>query len=132
MGFLAYCAYFDRYRRNAPDYKDKVRARRERNRKAREASDIELPQEHDKESIEKFFVKQIEMGEECLQADDVDKAIKHFSYAVVFCPQPQSLLKYMRELLPSSSYSQLIDNLSVVNKRVSETYRRIVVDEDVE
>ena len=26
VGFLAYCIYFDHKRRNAPDYRDKVRA----------------------------------------------------------------------------------------------------------
>lgn len=132
VGFLAYCAYFDHHRRNAPDYRQKVRARRERIKKANEAGDIELPPEHDKEAIEKFFVKQIEIGEEYMQAEDVDKAVKHFSYAIVYCPQPQNLLKYMREALPSSAYTKLVENLAVANKRVSEAYHRIVVDEDVE
>ena len=131
VGFLAYCAYFDQKRRSAPDYRDKVRARREKIKKAQE-NDIELPPENDKEAIEKFFVRQIEVGEELMQADDIDQAVKHFSYAIVFCPQPQNLLKYMKEALPSSAYIKLVENLSVANKRVTETYRRIVQDEDVE
>lgn len=132
VGFLAYCAYFDHQRRSAPDYRDRVRARRERIKKAQEQDDVELPPENDKEAIEKFFVKQIEVGEELMQADDIEKAVKHFAYAIVFCPQPQNLLKYMKEALPTTAYAKLLDYLSVANKRVTETYRRIVQDEDVE
>ncbi|CAA2962732.1 mitochondrial import receptor subunit TOM20 homolog, partial [Olea europaea subsp. europaea] len=133
VGLLAYCAYFDYQRRHAPDYRERVTARRERIRRAREEDDVELPPEHDKEAIEKFFVKEIEVGEECLQAGEVDKAVKHFSYAVIFCPQPQNLLKYMRECLPSTAYTKLVENLSAANKRVAETYNRIhVSEEDVE
>ena len=122
VGFLAYCLYFDHQRRNASDYREKVRARRERQRKALEEEDIELPPENDKEAIERFFVKEIEKGEELMQAGEVDRAVKHLSYAIVFCPQPQNLLKYMREVLPTTAYNKLIENLSVANKRVAETY----------
>lgn len=133
IGFLAYCAYFDHKRRSAPDYREKVRARREKERQAREADDIEIPPSDDKESVEKFFVRQIEIGEELMIAGEVDRAVKHLSYAVCYCPQPQNLLKYMREVLPSTAYTKLVEQLPVANKRVAESYRSSIVhDEDVE
>lgn len=135
IGFLAYCLYFDQKRRNAPDYKDKVRAKRERERQAKESEDeIELPAVDDKAAIEKFFVKEIEIGEELIQAGEVDRAVKHLSYAVVLCPQPQQLLQYMREVLPPSAYLKLVENLSVANKRVAEAYKKSssLTIEDVE
>jgi import receptor subunit TOM20 len=131
-GFVAYCLYFDHKRRNAPDYRERVKERRERKRKAQQQDDIELPPENDREAIEKFFVKEIEFGEEAIQKGDIDMAVKHFSYAVIFCPQPQNLLKYMREALPTSAYTKLVDNLPIANQRVKETYNKIVQDEDVE
>lgn len=132
VGFLAYCVYFDHKRRSDPLYRDKVRARRERIKEAQKEDDIELPSENDKESIEKFFLNQIESGEGLLQTGEVEKAVKHFSYAVIFCPQPQNLLKYMREVLPAQAYTKLIEHLEIANKRVTERYGRIVADDDVE
>lgn len=131
VGFLAYCLYFDHKRRHEPDYKEKVRARREQERRARESEDeIELPPVDDKEAIEKFFVKEIEIGEELIQAGEVDRAVKHLSYAVVLCPQPQQLLQYMKEVLPPSAYTKLVENLSAANKRVAEAFKKSGLTED--
>uniref|UniRef100_A0A6G1SCW0 Mitochondrial import receptor subunit TOM20 B n=1 Tax=Aceria tosichella TaxID=561515 RepID=A0A6G1SCW0_9ACAR len=131
-GFVAYCLYFDHKRRKAPDYRERVKERRERIKRAQQQDDIELPPENDREAIEKFFVKEIELGEESIQKGDIDMAVKHFSYGVIFCPQPQNLLKYMREALPTSAYTKLVENLPIANQRVKETYNKIVQDEDVE
>ena len=132
VGLLAYCVYFDHKRRSAPDYREKVIARRERQKKARENEDIELPASEDKDAVERFFVKEIEIGEELMQAGEIDRAVKHLSYAVVFCPQPQNLIQYLKEALPSSAYTKLIEQVAVANKRVRETYQKIVIEEEVE
>ena len=132
VGLLAYCVYFDQKRRNAPDYREKVKARREQQKKARDNEHIELPANDDKDAAEKFFVKEIEIGEELIQAGEVDRAVKHLSYAVVFCPQPQSLLQYMKEVLPTSAYVKLVENVAVANKRVKEAYQKIVVNDEVD
>jgi import receptor subunit TOM20 len=130
--FVAYCIYFDHQRRSAPDYRQRVKERRERKKRAQQEDDIELPPENDKEAIEKFFVNEIERGEESMQKGDIELAVKHFSYGVIFCPQPQNLLRYMREALPTSAYNKLVENLPVANRRVKEKYNKIVQDEDVE
>lgn len=134
VGFLAYCVYFDHKRRNAPDYRDKVNARREKQEQERNSQDeIVLPPVDDKAAIEKFFVKEIEIGEELIQAGELDRAIKHLSYAVVLCPQPQQLLQYLREVLPTTAYTKLVENISVANKRVVDAYKGSTLrDEDVE
>lgn len=131
IGFLAYCIYFDRKRRNDPAYKEKVKARREREQQARESDDIiELPPINDKGAVERFFIKEIEIGEELIQAGEVDRAVRHLSYAVVMCPQPQQLLKYMREVLPQSAYTKLVENIKVANERVAEAAKRAAPQED--
>lgn len=123
VGFLGYSLYFDHKRRSAPDYRDKVRARRENQRKAEESEDeIELPPAGDKAAIESFFVKEIEIGEMLIQAGKIDRALIHLSYAVVLCPQPQQLLAYMREVLPPTAYVKLVEKVSEANKKVTEAY----------
>lgn len=131
IGFLAYCLYFDHKRRNAPDYKEKVRARREQQRRAEESEDeIELPPVNDKAAIESFFVKEIEIGEELIQAGKVDRALKHLSYAVVLCPQPAQLLQYMKEVLPTSAYAKLVEKVPEASQRVNEAYKKSNLTED--
>lgn len=125
VGFLAYCVYFDHKRRIAPDYRDKVRARREKERLARESEDeIELPSVDDEAGLEKFFVKEIEIGERLMYEGELDRAIKHLAYAVALCPQPQQLLQYLKEVLPTNGHVKLIEQLKIANQRVSETYRQ--------
>lgn len=135
VGFLAYCVYFDRKRRNAPDYRSRVAGRRERERLAKQNEDlIELPPVDDKAAVEKFFVKEIEIGEALMQSGEVDRSVRHLSYAVVLCPQPQQLLGYLREFLPTDAYQKLVENISIANKRVGEAYKkiRLLKEDDVE
>lgn len=134
IGFLAYCLYFDHKRRNDPEYEKKVRAKRERERQAKEDEDkIELPPFNDKTAIERFFVKEIEVGEELIQAGEVDRAVKHLSYAVVLCPQPSQLLQYMREILPTDAYTKLVENIAIATKVVDKAYKKSSLsEEDVE
>lgn len=133
-GFLAYCIYFDNKRRNAPDYKQKVRERREEDRKAREKrEEIELPSLDDKQACEQFFVRQLEIGDELIHAGDTDRAAIHMSHAVAFCPQPEQFLKYLRGALPQGTYEQIIDGLVPINKRLTEARDRLRPQaEDVE
>lgn len=132
VGFLAYCVYFDHKRRLAPDYKDKVRARRERERLARESEDdIVLPPVDDETEMEKFFVREIEIGERLIHAGEIDRAVKHLAYAVALCPQPQQLLQYLKGTLPTNAYGKLVEQVKLANRRVTETYKQ-QHEEDVE
>lgn len=111
-----------------------MKLKRENERKARESDDeIELPPVEDKAAIEKFFVREIEIGEESMQAGEIDRAVKHLSYAVVFCPHPQQLLRYLQEVLPTAGYTKLVENVATANKRVNEAYKKSnLQEEDVE
>lgn len=134
VGFLGYCVYFDHKRRSDPAYKEKVKARRELERLQRESEEeIELPPANDQKALEKFFVSEVEKGEELIQAGDYDRAVKHLSYAVVLCPQPQQLLAYMKESLPAPAYLKLVKYLEVANERVNEAFKKSsLAEEDVE
>lgn len=119
LGLVGYCIYFDHKRRQDPNYKENVRQRRERNKKAQEKQNIiELPPLNDKEATEAFFIRQIGIGEELIQGGDVDQAVIHFSYAVALCPQPNQLMGYMKELLPTSAFIKLTEAVQIANKRI--------------
>nr|XP_032818383.1 mitochondrial import receptor subunit TOM20 homolog isoform X4 [Petromyzon marinus] len=68
--FLAYCFYFDRKRRNAPDFKSKLRQRRKRMQQNQELSNVpKLPDMKDPEAVQKFFLEEVQLGEELLTQD---------------------------------------------------------------
>lgn len=135
VGVLGYCIYFDHKRRNDPNYRNNVRARREQERiEAENKERIELPPLDDQESVQKFIVSKMEMGEEYIQAGDIDKGANHLSYAIALCPQPDQVLKYMRETLPSSAFLKLVECVTIAKKRVDEARRARyrISEEDVE
>lgn len=128
-GLVAYCAYFDRKRRNAPDYREKVTARREKEREAYAKLDeeIEIPNPEDKLALEQFFVRQVELGETLLQSN-VDRAVEHLCYAIVFCPRPDNLIQYFQEALPTDAYAKMCALLPEVNKKASEVLKKAKSD----
>ena len=92
--FLLYCIYFDHKRRSAPDFKEKLKARRKRASKEEgsQIKSLELPNLSDQEAVQRFFLRQVQIGEELLGQGDVENGVEHLSMAVAVCGQPHSLL----------------------------------------
>jgi len=117
--FLGYCIYFDHKRRSAPDFKDKLKAKR---RKAAQegagGNKFNLPNFSDQEAIQKFFLHEVQLGEELLATGDIENGVEHLSMAVAVCGQPHSLLGVLQQTLPSPVYALLLQNLDKAQKRV--------------
>ena len=110
--FLGYCIYFDQKRRSAPDFKEKLKAKR---RKAAQdkagGNKFALPNFSDQEAIQKFFLHEVQLGEELLSQGDIENGVEHLSMAVAVCGQPHSLLGVLQQTLPSPVYALLLQNL---------------------
>lgn len=135
VGILGYCAYFDHKRRNDPNYRDNVRARREQQKIDAENRDrIELPPLDDQEAVQKFIVSKMEAGEEFIQAGDIDRGANYLAYAIALCPQPDQVIKYMRETLPTSAFVKLVTYYTNAKKVVDDARRSRfrISEEDVE
>jgi len=117
--FLGYCIYFDHKRRSAPDFKEKLKAKR---RKAAQegagGNKFNLPNFSDQEAIQKFFLHEVQLGEELLATGDIENGVEHLSMAVAVCGQPHSLLGVLQQTLPSPVYALLLQNLDKAQKRV--------------
>ncbi|XP_022332124.1 mitochondrial import receptor subunit TOM20 homolog [Crassostrea virginica] len=122
--FLGYCIYFDNKRRNHPDFKKKLRERRQRSKltKTSKSSDIQLPDLQNQEAVQKFFFEQIQLGEELIAAGEVEKAVEHLSNAVPLCGQPQQLLQVLEQTLPPQVFHLLVQKLPEVNKRYASLF----------
>ncbi|XP_034722425.1 mitochondrial import receptor subunit TOM20 homolog [Etheostoma cragini] len=64
---LGYCIYFDKKRRSDPDFKNRLRERRRKQKVAKERAGMaKLPDLKDAEAVQKFFLEEIQLGEELL------------------------------------------------------------------
>merc|ERR1712241_924500 len=117
--FLGYCIYFDQKRRSAPDFKGKLKAKR---RKAAQdkagGNKFALPNFSDQEAIQKFFLHEVQLGEELLSQGDIENGVEHLSMAVAVCGQPHSLLGVLQQTLPSPVYALLLQSLDKAQSRV--------------
>ena len=127
--FVGYCIYFDSKRRSHPDFKRKLREKRKAASKGQSKSaGPQLPDFSDQEAVQRFFLQEVQMGEELLATGDIQNGettagnmksqhdknhlgVEHLSLAVAVCGQPHSLLSVLQQTLPPQIYQLLLQNL---------------------
>merc|ERR1712038_119450 len=117
--FLGYCIYFDHSRRSNPDFNKKLRERRRLAAKRAAASrGPKLPDFSDQEAVQRFFLQEVQLGEELLAQGDVENGVEHLSLAVAVCGQPHSLLGVLQQTLPPQIYQLLLQSLDLAQKKI--------------
>ncbi|TRY92575.1 hypothetical protein DNTS_029575, partial [Danionella cerebrum] len=117
--FIAYCVYFDRKRRSDPNFKSKLRERRKKQKAAQDnAGHAQLPDLKDAAAVQKFFLDEIQLGEELLAQGDYDQGVDHLSNALAVCGQPQQLLQVLQQTLPAPVFQMLLAKLPSVSQRI--------------
>eukprot|EP00092_Neocalanus_flemingeri_P039527 GFUD01043041.1.p1 GENE.GFUD01043041.1~~GFUD01043041.1.p1 ORF type:complete len:175 (-),score=63.78 GFUD01043041.1:1039-1563(-) len=117
--FLGYCVYFDRKRRSHPDFRRKLREKRKATSKSGgSTSGPTLPDFSDQEAVQRFFLQEVQLGEELLATGDIQNGVEHLSLAVAVCGQPHSLLSVLQQTLPPQIYQLLLQNLDVAQQKV--------------
>lgn len=79
----------------------------------------QIPSFKDNESIQKFFLNEVHMGEEMLAQGDVANGVEHLANAVVVCSQPQQLLSVLSNTLPPHVFQLLIQHLAIAGRQVN-------------
>ena len=98
---LAPSAVFCRKRRSHPDFRRKLReARKEGRSKASGGKQPSLPDFSDQEAVQRFFLQEVQLGEELLATGDIQNGVEHLSLAVAVCGQPHILLSVLQQTLP--------------------------------
>jgi len=118
--FIGYCVYFDRKRRSHPEFRKKLREKRKAVAKAsaKGSGGPTLPDFADQEAVQRFFLQEVQLGEELLATGDIQNGVEHLSLAVAVCGQPHSLLGVLQQTLPPQIYQLLLQNLDVAQQRV--------------
>ncbi|XP_063390371.1 mitochondrial import receptor subunit TOM20 homolog [Cydia fagiglandana] len=137
--FLGYCVYFDQQRRKDPLFKKKLRERRQNARKCASRSNAmggPLPDMSDHEAMQRFFLQQIQLGEELLAAGDLEAGVEHLGQAVAVCGQTQQLLSVLQQTMPAPIFHLLLKKLPEVSERLRASMKasggNCLQEEDVE
>lgn len=117
--FVAYCIYFDRKRRSDPRFKEKLRERRRKNKVSSERGGLgRLPDLKDADAVQKYFLEEIQMGEELLAQGEFERGVDHLTNAIVVCGQPQQLLQVLQQTLPPPIFQMLLTKLPTISQRI--------------
>lgn len=73
---------------------------------------------NDFEAVQKFFIAEVQLGEDCIGQGDEDQAVEHLSNAIAVCGQPQSLLQVFAQTLPDDVFKRILDRLPVVTQKI--------------
>lgn len=128
--FIGYCIYFDRKRRSDPLFKQKLRERRKKARQEAKKGPPPLPKMSSPEEMQKFFLQEVQNGEDLLAQGDVDGGIEHLSNAVAVCGQPHQLLQVLQQTLPVRVFQLLLQKLPTVSQRFANVNSSATVTED--
>ncbi|XP_003485919.1 mitochondrial import receptor subunit TOM20 homolog [Bombus vosnesenskii] len=127
--FVGYCFYFDQKRRSDPDFKKKLRERRKAKKQA-QSSTSKIQDLKDHEVVQRFFLQEVQLGEEMLTCGDVEGGIEHLGNAVAVCGQPAQLLQVLQKTLPPQIFHLLLQRLQPISQKLSTQIA--MAEEDVE
>ncbi|VEN47962.1 unnamed protein product [Callosobruchus maculatus] len=131
--FIGYCIYFDKQRHNDPDFKKKLRQRRRANKAAASSgkrTNTVFPDMKDHEAVQRFFLQEIQLGEELLAAGDLENGVDHLGNAVAVCGQPNDLLQVLQQTLQPNVFHLLIQRLPAVAPRLMKAQNNASLQED--
>jgi len=119
--FIGYCVYFDRKRRSDPDFKRRLKEKRKQAGRLKGSgggSGPTLPDFSDQEAVQRFFLQEVQLGEQLLAQGDIEQGVEHLGLAVAVCGQPHALLGVLQQTLPPQIYQLLLQNLDSAQKKV--------------
>lgn len=127
---IGYCWYFDKKRRADPEFKKKLRARRKAAKESRKVGS-KIPNLKDHDLVQKFFIDEIQLGEDLLAEGDIEGGIEHLANAVTVCGQPHQLLSVLQNSLPPQVFNLLLQRLPSTGQKI-QISQATLAEEDVE
>lgn len=86
----------------------------------------------DHEAVQRFFLQEVQLGEELLAAGDLESGVDHLGNAVAVCGQPNELLQVLQQTLQPQVFHLLIQRLPQIAPRVMKQGGQMLQEEDVE
>ena len=106
-------------------------ARKKKQKLAKERAGLsKLPDLKDAEAVQKFFLEEIQLGEELLAQGDYENGVDHLTNAIAVCGQPQQLLQVLQQTLPPPVFQMLLTKLPTISQRIVSA--QSLAEDDVE
>uniref|UniRef100_U3KGJ6 Translocase of outer mitochondrial membrane 20 n=1 Tax=Ficedula albicollis TaxID=59894 RepID=U3KGJ6_FICAL len=94
-----------------------ILAGRRKQKLAKERAGLsKLPDLKDAEAVQKFFLEEIQLGEELLAQGEYEKGVDHLTNAIAVCGQPQQLLQVLQQTLPPPVFQMLLTKLPTISQ----------------
>ncbi|XP_057620722.1 mitochondrial import receptor subunit TOM20 homolog [Chionomys nivalis] len=114
-----------------PNFKNRLRERRKKQKLAKEKAGLsKLSDLKDAEAVQKFFLEEIQHGEELLAQGDYENSVDHLTNAIAVCGQPQKLLQVLQQTLPPPVFQMLLTKLPTISQRIVSV--QSLAEDDVE
>ncbi|CAM4573090.1 unnamed protein product, partial [Lepidochelys olivacea] len=117
LALLGYGVYFDRRRRNAPDFQRKLRQKRRKEREKAKEHDAELCKMKNIGRVQEFFLQEVQLGEHWLSRGDHKKSVEHLTNAISVCAQPRQLLQVLHNTLPPQVFEMLMRRIPYAKQK---------------
>jgi import receptor subunit TOM20 len=105
-GFVAYCIYFDRKRRNDPNFR--LMLKEKRLKESKHDNDQIYPDLSDDIGVQNFFVSEMQLGQQLLAEGDIENGTEHIAFAVLVSPDKEELLSFLRAQLPDLVFQAIL------------------------
>nr|CAD7398358.1 unnamed protein product [Timema cristinae] len=84
--------------------------------KSTKSSGTKLPDLKDHEAVQRFFLQEVQLGEELLARGDIEEGVEHLGNAVAVCGQPNQLLQVLQQTLPPQVFHLLLQRLPALGQ----------------
>ncbi|KAL4837395.1 hypothetical protein H8958_022197 [Nasalis larvatus] len=113
------------------EVKNRLREGRKKQKLAKERAGLsKLPDLKDAEAVQKFFLEEIQLGEELLAQGEYEKGVDHLTNAIAVYGQPQQLLQVLQQTLPPPVFQMLLTKLPTISQRIVSA--QSLAEDDVE
>ena len=117
---MGYWMYLDWKGSSDPEGKKKLREERRRAPRV----EVNLPNLQDREAVQQFFNREVQLGEELLGQGKIEDAVEHLCHAVAVCTQPQVLLQAFQQELPPQVFRSILERLPEIGHRLLASLNR--------
>lgn len=86
----------------------------------------------DHEAVQRFFLQEVQLGEELLAAGDLENGVDHLGNAVAVCGQPNELLQVLQQTLQPQVFHLLLQRLPRIAPNGGGKQEKTMQEDDVE
>ncbi|KAJ6658044.1 hypothetical protein lerEdw1_001703 [Lerista edwardsae] len=117
-GGLAFLAllFLDWKRRSAPDFAQRLREKRKKEHEKTEDHDTKFLELKDSAGVQEYFLRELQLGERCLERGHHKKSIEHLTNAIAVCTEPSQLMEVYEQTLPPQVFEMLARRIQYVTE----------------